>query len=72
MSDRRRKSDRTKHLLRSVLRVDVDLIHSVRLAELVQVNTREWAEYMSSKGGLVMFPDNVLHVGKKRNKRYAC
>lgn len=62
---KRAKSDRTKHLLRSILSIDVDLIHSVHLAEKIRTNTREWFKYMSKKGGLILLPGEIIRVGKK-------
>jgi hypothetical protein len=66
MSDEKEnKSKRMKYLLKSVLRVDVDLIYSVHLAEKVRINTEEWAKYMSKRGGLIVLPGNIISLGKK-------
>jgi len=62
---KRAKSDRTKHLLRSILSIDVDLIHSVHQAEKIHRNTREWFKYMTKKGGLILLPIEIIRVGKK-------
>lgn len=58
------KKRRTKYLLRSVLRVDVDLITSVHMAEKVDVNTKEWGEYMNRQGGLMILPSCIVNLGK--------
>jgi hypothetical protein len=61
----KRKRRRTKYLLRSVLRVDVDLITSVHMAEKVDVNTKEWGEYMNRQGGLLILPSCIVNLGKR-------
>lgn len=60
-----KKRRRTKYLLKSVLRVDVDLIMSVHIAEKVDTNTKEWGEYMKRQGGLLILPGCIMNLGKK-------
>ena len=61
-----RRSKRAKHLLRSVLGVDVDLIQSVHLAEKVRTYTKEWGEYMKRDGGIIFLPSRIMEVGKEK------
>jgi hypothetical protein len=63
--EEKKKRKRTKYLLKSVLRVDVDLIMSVHLAEKVDSNTKEWGEYMKKPGGLLILPRCIMNLGKK-------
>jgi hypothetical protein len=64
-AEEKKKRKRTKYLLKSVLRVDVDLIMSVHLAEKVDANTKEWGEYMNKPGGLLILPSCIMNLGKK-------
>jgi len=66
--DVKKKSDRTKYLLRSILGVDVDLIHSVHLAEKIAHYTKEWMKYMRKKGIVIVMPDIIIGVGKKKKE----
>ncbi len=63
------KSDRTKHLLRSIIGVDVDLIHSVHLAEKIPHYTRIWERYRNKKGGVIIIPDFIRDLGNKKRKK---
>ncbi|MCK5547479.1 MAG: hypothetical protein KAI64_00585 [Thermoplasmata archaeon] len=69
VEEKEKKSERTKHLLKSILGVDVDLIHSVYSAEKIRQNTEEWDRYMKQKGGLILFPDDIKKVGKEKKKK---
>ncbi len=64
-AEEKKKRRRTKYLLRSVLKVDVDLIASVHMAEKVDSNTKEWGEYMNRQGGLLILPSSIMKIGKK-------
>ena len=66
---KKKKSDRTKYLLRSVLSVDVDLIHSVHLADRIKKNTKEWLNYMKKNGGLILLPYEIIRIGKEKIKK---
>ena len=68
--------DRMKYLFREILGVDVDQIVkqvlakvSVERAKQVQKNSREWKQYMSEEGGIVLMPGNVAGIGRKTHKR---
>ena len=68
--------DRMKYQLREILGVDVDKIVkqvvakvSVERAKQVQKNSRDWKEYMSEEGGIVLLPGNVSGIGRKTHKR---
>ncbi|TLZ72188.1 MAG: hypothetical protein E6K10_03080 [Methanobacteriota archaeon] len=68
--------DRMKYLFREILGVDVDQIVkqvlakvSVERAKQVQKNSRDWKQYMSEEGGIVLLPGNVSGIGRKTHRR---
>lgn len=67
--------ERLKYLMREVLGVDVDAVVgrimadlSIKQARRTAEYTKEWRKYMKKEGGLVVIPDNVANVGRKRKK----
>jgi len=67
--------ERLKYLMREVLGVDVDAVVgrimadlSIKQARRTAEYTKEWRKYMKKEGGLVVIPNNVANVGRKRKK----
>ncbi len=65
------KKERLKHLLKSVIGVDVAGIAlrtlaatAVQRATEAMRNSAEWEDYMDSEGALILLPRALRHVGR--------